>query len=139
MKTTPRIQKIVTELAEKHGLDLTASDAHLHLENKPYEPLVIEKTGLHLVSLAHYYTQNGDLIPDPDIVFFTGYAEWVPVEITQMVFGNLRTSTGIWLTEDRNKVQSFHPKHQASIAEFCEDLWAPNLIDQGWLNAAKAS
>ncbi|MFZ2587975.1 MAG: DUF1249 domain-containing protein [Alphaproteobacteria bacterium] len=41
------------------------------LEREPYQPLhvdVLERTAEHVtIALAHYYEQNGDLVPDPDM------------------------------------------------------------------------
>jgi hypothetical protein len=77
------MQSVITQIAANHGLDLSASEAHLRLEQPSYMPLVIEKIGCHLVSVAHYFYQNRDAIADPDVVFFTGLGSWVPIEITQ--------------------------------------------------------
>jgi hypothetical protein len=33
MKTSPHMQRVIEALAEKHGLDLGAAEAHLRLEN----------------------------------------------------------------------------------------------------------
>jgi hypothetical protein len=41
-------------------------------------PLVIEKIAPGRISVAHYYTQMGDLMADPDIVFKVENSEWVP-------------------------------------------------------------
>lgn len=128
MKTAKTMQSIITAIAAKHGLDLSASEAHLKLEQQNYMPLVIEKIGTNLVSVAHYYEQNGDLIPDPDVVFFTGYAEWVPIEITQ-VMGYQEVA---WLKEDGKAIKSIKMAAQADLANFCES-WAKNIKAQGWL------
>ena len=45
--------------------------------------LVIEKIGENRLSVAHYYTQNGDLMSDPEIVFRIDRDHWVPVRYTQ--------------------------------------------------------
>src|SRR5215217_3432572 len=54
-----------------------ASFRHLRLECKGYMALVIEvigpgPRGLPAVSVAHYYTQDGDAMRDPEIVFEVG-------------------------------------------------------------------
>src|SRR5690349_5579060 len=51
-----------------------ASFRHVRLECKGFMPLVVEAIGpgprgLPMVSVAHYYEQNGDLMKDPDMVF----------------------------------------------------------------------
>jgi hypothetical protein len=114
MKTSKAMQSIITKIAEKHGLDLTASEAHLRLEQPAYMPLVIEKIGRHLVSVAHYFTQNGDAIADPDVVFFTGYGEWVAIEI-QQVLGFQRVAT---LNDDGTTIKAVNLRGQADVASF---------------------
>lgn len=44
--------------------------------------LVIEKIGGNRVSVGHYYTQHGDLMSDPEIVFQINGDEWIPVRYT---------------------------------------------------------
>jgi hypothetical protein len=129
MKTSKSMQAIVERIAEKHGLDLKADEAHLHLENGPYMPLVIEKVGRNLLSIAHYFEQNGDLCADPDVVFFTGYAEWVAIEI-QQVLGYQRVA---WLNDDSTSIKSVSLRGQVDLASFT-NLWARNLKEQDYLN-----
>ena len=131
MKTCPRMQKIITRLAKKHGLDLAAHQAHLRLENGPFMPLVIEKIGRHLVSVTHYFVQNGDQVADPDVVFFSGYGPWVPIEITQVYPGGYRCYAE--LSADGNEIDRINRRGQADLARFVEGSWARNLKGQGWL------
>ena len=48
---------------------------HLKIINEPFMPLTIERIGNiywedgELVSLCHYYQQNGDLVQDPEMCF----------------------------------------------------------------------
>lgn len=48
---------------------------HLHIDNPPWMPLDIEEIGisgpdgLPTISVAHYGTQNGDLMRDPEMLF----------------------------------------------------------------------
>src|SRR5689334_16361106 len=82
MKTSKQMARVITRIAQETRLDLNKVGAHVRIENPPYMPLSIEVIGKNLVSVTHYYEQNGDLIPDPDMVFFTGYGienGWVPV------------------------------------------------------------
>lgn len=130
MKTSKSMQAIVERIAEKYGLDLNAEEAHLRLENVPYMPLVIEKVGKHLVSVAHYFEQNGDLCADPDVVFFTGYSDcWVAIEI-QQVLGYQRVA---WLNDDGASIKSVNLRGQADVASFT-NLWARNIKEQDYLN-----
>lgn len=127
MKTCPKMQQIIEALAAKHGLDLAAAEGHLRLELPCFMPLVIEKIGRHLVSVTHYYYQNGDACPDPDMVFYTGAEGWMPVEITQ-VLGYTRCLT---LGAD-GKPEGIAIRSYNDVASFAE-FWANNIREQGWL------
>jgi hypothetical protein len=115
----------------------------LRLENDPFEPLVIERIAEHQVSVAHYFTQGGDVIADPDVVLFTAYAEWVPISIQQPSvylagheLGGYRVMAE--LSDDGAGIARFYPRALADVAIFCE-MWAGNLKAQGWLaHAVKA-
>ena len=131
MKTAASMQKIIIAITEKHALDLNAIESYLRLEQPSLTPLVIEKIGKHLVSVAHYYKQNGDMMADPDIVFFTGYREWVPIQITQAHLGFTNAAE---LSPDGTTIKSFKPQAQAELADFCI-VWANNLHAQNWLDA----
>ena len=131
MKTAAAMQRIITAIANKYSLDLKSPDFYLNLEQPNLMPLVIERIGTHLLSVAHYYKLEGDLLADPDVVFFTGYEQWVPVQIKQALFGTMDTAQ---LSEDGTSIQSFDPKAQADLAAFCRD-WAANIKAQDWLNA----
>lgn len=132
MKTSKRMQQVIETLAAKHGLNLEAESAHLRLELSSYMPLVIEKIGRYLVSVAHYYEQNYDLIADPDVVFFTGYGDWVPIEITHPPpFGYHRYAK---LSDEGDAITHWNEKGQTGLAAFA-GVWARNLEQQGWLEA----
>lgn len=86
MKTCPTMQAVIEQLASKHSLDLSKTGEHIRLDLPGYDRLCIEHIGGHLVSVAHYYEHNSDLVPDPEIVFFTDPVwGWMPIEITQSV------------------------------------------------------
>lgn len=82
-------------------------------------PLVIEKVGEHRVSVAHYYTQRGDLMADPDIVFhITTDGTWVPIEYTQH--------------------PHIYQHNEAGLpgAKAFAETWSRNLQRQGYVDAA---
>jgi hypothetical protein len=132
MKASPQMQGIITRIAQKHGLVLESRDAHLRLELPHFDRLVIEKIGENLVSVAHYYEQNGDLVAEPDVVFFTGYTGWVPIEITQSLTG---TQWVARLDEQGADITHIKAQAQKKLAEFTEQ-WARNITAQGWLEHA---
>jgi hypothetical protein len=134
MKASEHMQRIITAIAAKHGLDLSASEAHLRLEMPGYDRLVIEKIGPKLISVAHYFTRNGDSIADPDIVFFMSDEGWIPTEITQ-VFGYQRVA---YLRPDGMRIIAAHHNDQLAVTIFADD-WAQAIHDQGWLEHGQAA
>ncbi len=144
MKTCPPLQRFITDLAERHGFDLDAPGAHLRLEHEPYMPLVIEKVGRYRLSIAHYQPRESvfdDPQADPDLEVFTGYAEWVPVAVTQpeaVILGRLIGGYKCYasITPDGTAIDRFNPRGQADLARFAR-IWARNLRQQGWLTAGR--
>jgi hypothetical protein len=64
--------KTIIEILNK-ALPL-ADGFHIRIENAPYMPLVIEgigsgPRGQRAISVAHYYSQNGDAMRDPEMCF----------------------------------------------------------------------
>lgn len=133
MKTSEMMQTVVTQLAAKHGLDLNERGAHLRLDLPGYDRLVVEVLHPNLVGVAHVYEPTAGVnIADPGIVFFTGYAQWVPVEVSQRI-GGYRIYAA--LSENLDEIVSVLPQAQADLADFAT-LWAHNLVAQGWLEDA---
>ncbi len=122
--------KSVLEILEAHGIsdphDMRVGD---HIEIKPdtgaQMPLVIEKIredehGTRL-SVAHYYTQMGDLMADPEIVFDVDHADkWVPVRYVQ-----------------HPHIEQYDPHGLGkSVTDFVK-RWDKNLRKQGYIRAAE--
>ena len=129
MKTSPTMQRVILEIARKHSIDLSRTEAYLRLEQDGYDRLVIENIGHNRIAVAHYYTQNGDAIKDPEIVFFVGYETWVAIEVTQVLTGISELAR---LNEDSTAVTHLAKRRQADTGAFAE-LWAKNIRDQGWI------
>jgi hypothetical protein len=129
MKTSEAMREMITKLAEKHGLDLTNPEARLRLDMPGFDRLVIEKSGEHLVSVAHYFEQSGELLADPKIVFFINDLGWIPIEITQALGGHRVYAI---ISPDGQEVALINTLGQMSLALFAED-WARNIETQGWL------
>lgn len=131
-----RMQRIAENLAKKHGIDLYKDEeAHLRLDMLGYDSLVIERycDEPMFMSVAHYFEMNGDLVSDPQIEFLIKDDLWVPVSVEQYLGGYRRYievdyTTGNAGVTDRSS--------QSELAEFA-DMWAENIMDQGWLERAK--
>ena len=79
--------------------------------------LTIEKVRDNEISVAHYYTQRGDLMRDPEIVYRIEDGNWIPVEYTQ--------DPGIY-QRDETGLETEFPQ-----------IWDRNLRRQGFLKAAE--
>jgi hypothetical protein len=136
MKPSPTMQQIVQLLAQRHGVNLSQEGTHVRLTMEGYEPLVIERIGLSRVVVAHSFTHNGDVVPDPMVTLFTGDPSgWIPLGITHS-FGGAQTYAVV--TEDGTQLVCLNRPMQADLAEFTE-MWAQNLIDQRWLERGHPS
>ena len=127
--------KCLNERAEAIFRKLTEGLAkvgdHRKIDNAPGSFMavsveIIGRSGLGpLVSVAHYYEQNGDLMRDPDVVFLIGADRHVyPVSFRQDNLGIYLESAyvedGVW------KVRV---KMQADLCSFCTQ-WMRNIDDQ---------
>jgi hypothetical protein len=122
---TTLFQETIEHLLKSHHLldaFQTREDFHVRFDMPPYQPLVIERHG-ELISVAHYYEQNGDLIADPDVELH--YPSWTPTAITQA----LGYRRGKFIERDgKTYVDArFHKEVSSFLA-----LWARNIKAQGW-------
>jgi hypothetical protein len=128
------VQRIIE--ARGHKLDGSEPEFHIAIENPPYMRLVIEGIGCapdgrQLVSVAHYYEQNGDLMRDPEMVFLAN--PWFPVSFQQdggiplcqeaVIFDGARVLT--------------RPKLFKQLKSFAR-TWNRNIGEQGFVKAALA-
>jgi hypothetical protein len=124
---------VVADILEAHGLAEAfrrAGEFHLHLENPPYMPLVIERHGDE-VAVMHYFIQNGDLVRDPELVFALGH--WTPVSITQHPLGIYRD---VYLFAGGRRVMNVRLVREL---ESFASQWAANLRAQGFTDAARVT
>jgi hypothetical protein len=136
MKTTKQMARIIARIAQQAGLDLNRVGAHVRLENPLYMPLSIEVIGKNLVSVSHYFEQNGDLVPDPDAVYFTGYGVengWVPVSL-QLAIGTYYEAS--WVED--GEITRFDMREQAEQVSFA-NTWVRNLQEQGFVRWAEVA
>lgn len=130
MRDSPTMKQVIEALARKHGVDLIQVAAHLRLDLPHFDRLVIETLGFQRMSVAHYSEMNGDLVAEPEVVFFTGLdGNWIPIEITQSMTG---WSSYVQLDDAGTHIERVNTRGQADLAAFTEQ-WAQNLINQGWL------
>lgn len=142
MKSTPRMLITLQTLFAKHGLNLSVPGSALSLINEPYMPLSIDvqyemDSGI-VLTMCHWYIQNGDWMDDPRIDFL-----WVRdekhIKASNLVPGLYpiyyeNDGLGLYqelVTFENGKPTKFSPKAQASATSFCQ-MWATNLRQQGF-------
>lgn len=129
MRTSPKMKRVVEQLAAKHEVNLQDEGAFLRLEMSGFDRLVIRRWGPRLLSVAHFFEAQGLLVAEPEVTFFVLEGAWLPIAVRNSLAG-LRTYAEV--SEDGLTLLRYFRAKQASLAQFVE-LWAQNLIDQGWL------
>ena len=122
---TTQFQKTIEHLLKSHNLldaFLNRSSFHVGLDMKGYQRLVIERHG-DMISVAHYFEQNGDLVADPDVELH--YPSWVPTAITQAFFGYRSKFI------EREGQTLVDTRFDREVSSFLT-LWARNIKMQGW-------
>jgi hypothetical protein len=119
---------------------------HIRIENAPYMPLVIEGIGQgprghRAISVAHYYSQNGDAMRDPEMCFEveTDQAEQI-VEIYPYYFLNDGLHVEETGVESTGKDLEGNPTFITYAAKLKEQVefaveWDTNLNAQGFPEA----
>ena len=129
---TTLFQVTIEQLLKSHNLlgDYQAKGSfHVRFEKTGYQPLVIERHG-DMISVAHYFEQNGDLIADPDVELH--HPSWVPTGITQAYFGY---RSKFIEREGRTFIDTnFHRQVSSFLT-----LWARNIKAQGWAEGGRIS
>lgn len=129
MKTqSSTMKKTILKILEKRNqleTFLNSAEFYLKIENEGYMPLVIERHGKH-ITVTHYYNQNGDQIPDPDLEMLIGAdGDWYPVGL-QLCTGHY--SRARW---EENGKEFINLRINQEIKSF-STMWARNLAAQGW-------
>lgn len=101
------------------------SEFAVRIKNGPYLPLTIERHESR-ITITHYFVQNGDLVPDPDMELEQlADGSWYPVAI-QFATGHYRRAMEI-----REGKRFVNPREIREQVQFSR-IWARNLIDQGF-------
>lgn len=138
MKYSSRMQGLIQKMATTRGADLAQIGIHFRAKSGGFMDLVVETIGRNCISIAHYYTQNGDRCQDPEIVFWMCPLDgnWYPIEWTMpqfMLWG--RVGGGyrkvLWLDADGAAWEKADVRAQAELAAFANQ-WSTNLRRQGF-------
>lgn len=125
---TNNFQKTIEWLLEKHNLlNAFQHQEHFHVrfEQPSYMPLVIERH-TDMISVTHYFEQEGDLIQDPEVELH--YPTWVSTAITQAFLG--RRPKFI----ERDGLTYVDTRFHSDVTNFLS-LWQRNIRAQGWEKA----
>jgi hypothetical protein len=89
------------------------------------------RSGFGLIySIAHYYEQNGDLVPDPDCVLVRAAVGWSPVSFQN----SIAYRVAVHFHEDGTI--EVDEKEQADLVSFC-NVWMSNIQEQQGLSPRK--
>ena len=90
--------------------------------------VVVERIGPNRFSIAHYYEQNGDLVPDPDFEFVTRNGEWFPAAVTH-AWGSRRCLK----VDDNGRITGLYRLEYVDLREFARVLLTNIKKQQGKL------
>jgi hypothetical protein len=128
------IQEIVAAAGQTERLTQRGPHFTLRLENPPYMPLTIEAWDSPIpgegrrISVAHYFEQEGDLVPDPEVeITDTGW----PIELSQRGY-----YTQVSYYDEASRMW-FYPDSKREVLAFLNRTWAPNLRAQRFVEAAR--
>lgn len=131
--------KTVQKIIELFGGLQALRDKPIKLEVEGYMPLSIEfigagPRGLPLVSVMHFYEQNGDLMRDLDMEFeIDENFGWHPVSYRQDSIGLMQEAVFV---DDKTGRVMVRPKLVRDLRRFAA-TWSKNLDEQGFLEAAQ--
>ena len=126
-KKTAEIFDIVREMCDK------ATDRHIKLDSSKgvFMPLSVEflyNVGKYSVySFSHYYIQNGDMCPDPDMTFFVETKE--PKKIIPATYQDSYTYREICEISSLGELKVNGLMKLADLCSFSK-LWMKNIFYQ---------
>jgi hypothetical protein len=114
--------KSVEEILRRKGIESIEAmeiNESYTIQSQGYHDLTVEKISPDCLSVAHYYTQRGDLMRDPEIVFrIKENDSWTAIEYRQ-------DDCGIYQRDESG----------LDVTEFIKQ-WDENLEHQGFVEAA---
>jgi len=142
MQPTPKMQRLVQAIAARHGFNLDQLGPSLRLFLPGHDYLVIENIGNYRVAVTNYIERHYQLSPDPRVVFYTrfsfahgayGVYQWLPIEATEAYIG-----WRLYLEVNRqgDDLLLHDLGGQVHLAQRCEEVFAPNIQQAGWLENA---
>jgi hypothetical protein len=106
------------ELADKNGYYKLNNDT-------TYIPLTIEIVGKNQLSICHYGESNGDLMRDPEMIFYKQNDDWFPIYFRNDWVGVEEIS----YQKIDGELVAVNEKYQQDQAEFA-NIWLLNIKEQ---------
>lgn len=131
------VNKTTAALLETLTKDMAPGDsAKIDNAGGAFMALHVDCIAPSFYRLAHYFTQNGDLMSDPEVIFwrspladepgFGPAKAWVPTEIIMHATGYRRVAVNF---DENNQPESFAPRVARDLASFC-NAWVKNIKRQ---------
>ncbi len=127
--TSNMMKSTIEQVLLAHGLNESfnsSTEFHAKIENGSYMPLIIERHS-DMVVVAHYFEQNGDYIPDPDMEFFITPYGWIPSGITFRIGAYRRAA----IKDEEGKIRINKTEVRKNV-QF-SNMWARNIKNQGFI------
>lgn len=80
-----------------------------------YMPACVQRIGPNRYSIAHYFEQNGDLVPDPDLELVCWGGDWYPAAITMGPLGSYRRAL---TCDDAGRPDRYYPREYRDLRSF---------------------
>ncbi len=90
-----------------------------------YMAVHVDRLSEATFSVAHYFTQNGDLVCDPDGVFLKTDVGWLPVTL-QLSTGHFTVALEL---DGNDKPTGWRPRQYKELAGFAA-MWLRNIDQQ---------
>ena len=103
------------------------------IDNKPglYMAVNVDRLGERLFAVSHRFEQNGDLVPDPEIVFYRDEdGAWLPYSVTYAI-GRYEEV----LVLDGDAITGWRPRAYSGLRDFARLLLSNIKAQQGDLTA----
>lgn len=115
-----------SKILDKIFLGLNPGQSKRINNSKTYMYLSAERLTNHSFSMAHYFEQNGDLCPDPDMELVKTKVGWFPVALQQSIGTYTRA---IVETDDEGNPTKVYPKRYSELKSFLS-MWLKNIKSQ---------
>jgi len=112
-----RLEKVFGNMTE-----LMNPETHGKLKSGGFMDLVYEVQG-DILCLSHYFEQNGDLVPGPDMT--------VRINLEQKTAEALTFQNQFTFSEVYPEPTKINPRMKRSLNDFLS-MWLTNIVDQGF-------